>query len=79
MCSFPSTHSLGAVNPDAYQAFQTSRDLHAVLSKVVEIGDEHSSSSKKSALKITASVMTPILPMLVRLKPLFKFLLPTYA
>ncbi|XP_021931838.1 DNA ligase 3, partial [Zootermopsis nevadensis] len=57
-------HILGAVNPDAYQAFQTSRDLHAVLSKVVEIGDEHSSSSKKSALKITASVMTPILPML---------------
>jgi hypothetical protein len=59
--------SLEAVHPDAYQAFQTSRDLDTVLSKAVSSTDEGCSSpTKKAALTITASVMTPVLPMLVR-------------
>ncbi|PNF40814.1 hypothetical protein B7P43_G16652 [Cryptotermes secundus] len=58
-------HILEAVHPDAYQAFQMSRDLDAVLSKaVVRTADGHSSPTKKTALKITASLMTPVLPML---------------
>jgi hypothetical protein len=63
----PSAFSLEAVHPDAYQAFQTSRDLDAVLSKAaVKTEDGNSSPTKKTALKITASLMTPVLPMLVR-------------
>lgn len=64
---FRSMCSLEAVHPDAYQAFQTSRDLDTVLSKAVSSNDEGCSSpTKKAALTITASVMTPVLPMLVR-------------
>jgi len=64
---FPSMCSLEAVHPDAYQAFQTSRDLDTVLSKAVSSNDGgRSSPTKKAALTITASVMTPVLPMLVR-------------
>jgi len=63
----PCMCSLEAVHPDAYQAFQTSRDLDAVLSKAVSSTDEGCSSpTKKAALTITASLMTPVLPMLVR-------------
>ena len=64
---FPFMCSLEAVHPDAYQAFQTSRDLDTVLSKAVSSTDEGCSSpTKKGALTITASLMTPVLPMLVR-------------
>ena len=65
--SCPCMCSLEAVHPDAYQAFQTSRDLDAVLSKAVSSTDGGCSSpTKKAALTIAASVMTPVLPMLVR-------------
>ncbi|GFG28746.1 hypothetical protein Cfor_02993 [Coptotermes formosanus] len=58
-------HILEAVHPDAYQAFQTSRDLDTVLSKAVGSTDEGCSSlTKQTALTITASLMTPVLPML---------------
>ncbi|XP_069690726.1 DNA ligase 3 [Periplaneta americana] len=58
-------HILEAVHPDAYQAFQTSQDLDAVLAKaVVKTESGHSSPTKKTNIKITASVMTPVLPML---------------
>nr|CAD7588747.1 unnamed protein product [Timema genevievae] len=58
-------HILGAVHPDAYQAFQTSRDLEAVLSRVVTKTEAGvSSPSKKKTLTIRASLMTPVLPML---------------
>jgi hypothetical protein len=64
---FRSMCSLEAVHPDAYQAFQTSRDLDTVLSKAVSSTDEgRSLPTKKTALTITASLMTPVLPMLVR-------------
>lgn len=60
--------SLEALHPDAYQAFQTSRDLDAVVSKaLVKTTDGHSSPAKKTTLKITVSLMTPIQPMLVKL------------
>jgi hypothetical protein len=63
----PCMCSLEAVHPDAYRAFQTSRDLNAVLSKAVSSTDGGCSSpTKKAALTITASLMTPVLPMLVR-------------
>ena len=64
---FPFMCSLEAVHPDAYQAFQTSRDLDAVLSKAVGSTEKGCSSpTKKTAFTITASLMTPVLPMLVR-------------
>ncbi|CAG2055015.1 unnamed protein product, partial [Timema podura] len=58
-------HILEAVHPDAYQAFQTSRDLEAVLSRAVTKTEAGvSSPSKKKTLTIRASLMTPVLPML---------------
>nr|CAD7567649.1 unnamed protein product [Timema californicum] len=58
-------HILGAVHPDAYQAFQTSRDLEAVLSRAATKTEAGvSSPSKKKTLTIRASLMTPVLPML---------------
>ncbi|KAJ9577033.1 hypothetical protein L9F63_006381 [Diploptera punctata] len=55
-------HILEAIHPDAYQAFQTSRDIDSVLQKAVGKGGDTKSS--KTSLKISASVMTPVLPML---------------
>ncbi|XP_063237948.1 DNA ligase 3 isoform X2 [Bacillus rossius redtenbacheri] len=58
-------HILEAVHPDAYQAFQTSRDLGAVLSKATTKTEAGvSSPSKKKNITITAKLMTPVLPML---------------
>ncbi|XP_026686456.1 DNA ligase 3-like [Diaphorina citri] len=65
-------HILNAIHPDAYQAFQTSRDLDSVVRKLGlgedskessgDEGDEDSSSSKSN---IALKLMTPVLPMLV--------------
>ncbi|XP_066998316.2 DNA ligase 3 isoform X2 [Anabrus simplex] len=58
-------HILDAVHPDAYQAFQASRDLNAVLSQALEKkGAGVSSPTKKTNLNIGVQVMTPVLPML---------------
>ncbi|KAI5751019.1 hypothetical protein M8J77_003452 [Diaphorina citri] len=64
-------HILNAIHPDAYQAFQTSRDLDSVVRKLGlgedskessgDEGDEDSSSSKSN---IALKLMTPVLPML---------------
>nr|CAD7197816.1 unnamed protein product [Timema douglasi] len=60
-------HILEAVHPDAYQAFQTSRDLEAVLSRAMTKTEAGvSSPSKKKTLTIRASLMTPVLPMLAQ-------------
>lgn len=51
-------HILDAVHSDAYEAFQTTRNIDAVLDQIL------SASSSDVNLKMTAQVMTPVLPML---------------
>uniref|UniRef100_T1IZP4 DNA ligase n=1 Tax=Strigamia maritima TaxID=126957 RepID=T1IZP4_STRMM len=51
-------HILDAVHPDAYRAFQTSRNLKDVIEMV------QAKSNGGGSLKIKASLMTPVLPML---------------
>lgn len=54
-------YSLEAVHPDAYQAFQTTRDINSVILKCVPTVGEVT----QSALKIDVKTLTPVLPMLV--------------
>ena len=55
--------SLEALDPDAYEAFQASNDLHDVVSRCA--AKKHSSARGLSQkLSIRASVMTPVKPML---------------
>uniref|UniRef100_A0A8D8WGN6 DNA ligase n=1 Tax=Cacopsylla melanoneura TaxID=428564 RepID=A0A8D8WGN6_9HEMI len=65
-------HILNAIHPDAYQAFQTSRDLESVVRKL-GLGEDHDTSGeerteeKSSSSKernIALKLMTPVLPML---------------
>ncbi|XP_068246196.1 DNA ligase 3 [Palaemon carinicauda] len=51
-------HILDAVHPDAYEAFQTTRNIDAVLDQVIKV------KATGGSLKFTAEVMTPVLPML---------------
>lgn len=58
-------HILEGVHPDAYTAFQTSRDLNMVLLRVLgdSSGVKHKDATQKTVdAKIT--LMTPVLPML---------------
>lgn len=68
-------HILAAVHPDAYAAFQTCRDLRAVVRKARSDGGSFSdvpddagpstvASSSSSSLTIGINIMTPVLPML---------------
>lgn len=63
-------HILAAVHPDAYAAFQTSRDLSAVVRKALgkaEAGPDPPAASGAGGsgeLKVSISLMTPLLPML---------------
>ncbi|KOX79317.1 DNA ligase 3 [Melipona quadrifasciata] len=64
-------HILAAVHQDAYEAFQTSRDLDSVVERCLRgswKSDEPSSSSSSLGpspdVKIKLSLMTPVLPML---------------
>ncbi|OAD52215.1 DNA ligase 3 [Eufriesea mexicana] len=61
-------HILGAVHDDAYEAFQTSRDLNSVIERCLEgsskIGKPSSSPGQSSNTKVTLALMTPVLPML---------------
>lgn len=57
---------LDGLDPNAYAAFQASRDLKDVVERVVQNKDEAGGKpgmSKK--LSVRASLMTPVLPMLV--------------
>ena len=54
---------LDALDPNAYAAFQASRDLRDVVERVVENRGDKPGVSKK--LSVRASLMTPVLPMLV--------------
>ncbi|KAG5892484.1 hypothetical protein JTB14_015394 [Gonioctena quinquepunctata] len=53
-------HILDGVHPDAYEAYQTSRDIEAVITKC--LGEQ--SGHKKTKKNVGVSVMTPVLPML---------------
>lgn len=55
--------SLEALDPNAYAAFQASRNLKDVVERVMENKDAKPGMSKK--LSVRASLMTPVLPMLV--------------
>lgn len=58
-------HILEGVHPDAYSAFQTSRDLNMVLDRIITKGStvKHKDAIQTS-FRATLSLMTPILPML---------------
>ncbi|GLV41237.1 DNA ligase 3 [Carabus blaptoides fortunei] len=55
-------HVLDAVHPDAYEAFQASRDLPSVLKRIM--GNKDCLSSSDKSVKATIKVMTAVLPML---------------
>ncbi|RZF40363.1 hypothetical protein LSTR_LSTR008793 [Laodelphax striatellus] len=59
-------HILEGVHPDAYQAFQASRDLPSVLNRLLNLQPDATSqkTNSKDASAISISVMTPVLPML---------------
>ncbi|XP_026281642.2 DNA ligase 3 [Frankliniella occidentalis] len=67
-------HILAAIHPDAYAAFQTSRDLRAVVRKALLDKGQPSSASSSGAsasgasgsgsFSISISLLTPVLPML---------------
>ncbi|CAK9798733.1 DNA ligase 3 [Anthophora quadrimaculata] len=62
-------HILAAVHPDAYAAFQTSRDLNTVIDRCLKGSSKIETSPTKflghsSDDKITLTLMTPVLPML---------------
>lgn len=58
-------HILEGIHPDAYTAFQTSRDLNMVLNRVLldSTGVKHKDVNQKS-VEAKISLMTPVLPML---------------
>lgn len=72
---------LNAIHPDAYQAFQTSRDLKSVVCKLGLRQDSKDSNSDtedegdKPKTNISLNLMTPVLPMLVRDIEHFKYIL----
>ncbi|KAH9631095.1 hypothetical protein HF086_000138 [Spodoptera exigua] len=58
-------HILEGVHPDAYSAFQTSRDLNMVLDRIISEGSvvKHKHAIQTS-IQAKLSLMTPVLPML---------------
>ncbi|KAF2365283.1 DNA ligase ATP-dependent [Trinorchestia longiramus] len=56
-------HILDGIHPDAYSAFQTTRNISAVLQQVQEKSMGEGASLQRS-LSIKARVLTPVLPML---------------
>ncbi|XP_076757247.1 DNA ligase 3 [Xylocopa sonorina] len=62
-------HILGAVHDDAYEAFQTSRDLDSVLERCLQGSTKIEKPTTflpgpSTNIKATISLMTPVLPML---------------
>ncbi|CAL7941000.1 unnamed protein product [Xylocopa violacea] len=62
-------HILGAVHEDAYEAFQTSRDLNSVIERCLQGSSKVEKPSMflpgpSTNIKATISLMTPVLPML---------------
>lgn len=63
-------HILGAIHQDAYEAFQTSRDIKAVVKNALKTKTTCGSKSKQAksgkGMKICIKMMTPVLPMLAQ-------------
>jgi len=59
---------LDGLGPNAYEAFQASRDLRAVVNKVQRAKDGGSDKGELTkTVSVSAQLMTPIQPMLVLL------------
>ena len=59
--------SLEALDPNAYEAYQASRDLEDVVRRVLVVKENNSSvGTLTKTLSIKANLMTPVLLMLVR-------------
>lgn len=75
------SYRLDALHPDAYQAYQTCRDIEGVINQI----SGNDAAKKKPSLNITVKVLTPVLPMLVSwlfkseklclIKPILNYLL----
>ena len=69
-------HSLDALDPNAYDAFQASRNLEEVVKRVLKLRRQQSTASPSTGaaggggaklqrrLSVRAELMTPVLPML---------------
>ncbi|XP_033287392.1 DNA ligase 3 isoform X6 [Orcinus orca] len=58
-------HVLDALDPNAYEAFKASRNLHDVVERVLRNEQEvKKEPGRKRALSVQASLMTPVQPML---------------
>ncbi|VVC27205.1 Nucleic acid-binding, OB-fold,BRCT domain,DNA ligase 3, BRCT domain,DNA ligase, ATP-dependent,DNA [Cinara cedri] len=55
---------LGAIHPDAYEAYQTSHNLKSVIEKACSCDSSKIISNTNSKINIKLSLLTPILPML---------------
>ncbi|XP_054263883.1 DNA ligase 3 isoform X2 [Macrosteles quadrilineatus] len=55
-------HILEGIHPDAYQAFQTTRDIGSVVTSVMPTRSH--SGAPQATLKIGVKTLTPVLPML---------------
>lgn len=63
-------HSLDALDPNAYKAFQVSQDLKDVVGRVLSRSDEGGEAkggvpALKKSLSVRLSLMTAVKPMLV--------------
>lgn len=58
-------HRLDGLGPNAYEAFQTSRDLRAVVNKVLRAKNGSTNGELTRTISVNAQLMTPIQPMLV--------------
>lgn len=58
-------YSLGAIHADAYEAYQTSHNLKAVIEKACSLDPSKIVNNKNGKMNVNLSLLTPILPMLV--------------
>lgn len=58
-------YSLGAIHADAYQAYQTTHNLKAVIEKTCSFNASKIENTKNNKMNVNLSLLTPILPMLV--------------
>lgn len=76
----PRVSSLEGVHEDAYEAFQMSRDLEAVVRRFLpNLMDQPCASGlPPSRDKVTLALMTPVLPMLVHYCHYYKLIIKYY-
>ena len=64
--SLSSHFSLEGLDPNAYPAFQASRNLKDVVERVLENRKDSALGGMKKTLSVRVTLMTPVQPMLVR-------------